>query len=311
MLSSSSPPSSTAASAVTRNRRFHKNNTNDSSHPGRVSTVLRQQWSIILLFGMAISLAFYTILTAPTVEQELIARRRRGTDRRYRQQEYGSGSDSGGQRQEIYQQEEVTIATPAMTAPGIATTVAAADWQSVDGRPVLRIIPHSALADSPIVLFSPLPPHMATGNIPPNDNSLTNIAMDNVTDSNSFASHITTAPLSLTEADDESTSRFRQGARTLTTTDTASSAQNSNSHSSSHHRVSPIYYYAALLSAVLGGALTAKRSLDRWITWEADRQEDGLAYDIAYTTTTNEIGYGYGSFVYSEWSGDAFDKFDL
>jgi hypothetical protein len=110
---------------------------------------------------MAISLA-YTILTAPTVEQELVAHRRRGTGRRYRQQEYGSGSDSGGggQQQEIYQQEEVTITTPAMTALGTATTVAA-DWQSVDGHPALRIIPHSALADSPIVLFSPLPAHMA------------------------------------------------------------------------------------------------------------------------------------------------------
>jgi hypothetical protein len=35
---------------------------------------------------MAISLAFYTLLTALTAEQELIAHRRRGTDRRYRQQ---------------------------------------------------------------------------------------------------------------------------------------------------------------------------------------------------------------------------------
>jgi hypothetical protein len=118
----------TAATAATRKCRFRKN-TNGSSRSGRVPTVLRQQWCIILLFGMAISLAFYTLLTALTAEQELIAHRRRGTDRRYRQQECGSGSDSGGgdgQQQKIYQQEEVTITTPTMTAPaGTATTVAA------------------------------------------------------------------------------------------------------------------------------------------------------------------------------------------
>jgi hypothetical protein len=118
--------------------------------------------------------------------------------------------------------------------------------------------------------------------------------------------------LSLPEANVEATSRFRQGARSLTTTDEATSAKNANSKSSGRrHHVPPTYYYAALLSAVLGGALAAKRSLDRWVAWEADRQEDGLAYDIAYTTTTNEIGYGYGSFVYTEWTGDTFDKFDL
>jgi hypothetical protein len=76
--------------------------------------------------------------------------------------------------------------------------------------------------------------------------------------------------------------------------------------------VPSIYYYAALLSAVLGSALTAKRSMDRWITWDADRQEDGLAYDIVYTPTTNELkGYSYESFAYLEWTGYVFDKFDL
>jgi hypothetical protein len=294
----SSPPT-----LAMRNRRFHSN-TNTSSRPGRVPTVLRQHWSIILLFGMAITLAYYTILTAPTVEQELIARRRRGMDRRYRQRGYGSSGSSdsgGGQQQERYQHTEVTrLPTTAMTASSEATTVAA-NWQSVDGRPVL--------------LFSPLPPQMATSSIHRNGNTLTNsIAMDNATNSNSLAS-TTTTTLSLMEADDESTSRLRQGARTLTTTNTATSASASaqNNSNSSGHPMPPIYYYAALLSAVLGGALTAKRSLNQWIAWEADRQEDGLAYDIAYTSTASEIGYGlgYGSFVHSEWSGDSFDKFDL
>jgi hypothetical protein len=103
------------------------------------------------------------------VEQEMSARQRRGTDRRYRQQEYGSSDIGGGsQQQEVYQQEEVsTFTTPAMTAPGTVTTVSA-DWQSVDGRPALRIIPHSALAKSPIVLLSPLPAHMTANSIHPN-----------------------------------------------------------------------------------------------------------------------------------------------
>jgi hypothetical protein len=46
---------------------------------------------------------------------------------------------------------------------------------------------------------------------------------------------------------------------------------------------------------VMGGALVAKQSLDKWIAWEADRQEDDLAYDIACTSTTSEIGYGTGN----------------
>jgi hypothetical protein len=243
-----------------RNRRFH-NNTNNSSRPGRVPTVLRQQWSIILLFGMAFSLAFYTILTAPTVEQELIAHRRRGTDRRYRQREYGrsgsssdSDSDSGGgqqqqQEQERSQQEEGIMSTAAMAAPG-ATTFAT-DWQSVDGRPILRIIPASALgADSPVVLLSPLPPQVTSSSIHSNGDTLTNIVMDNETDSNSLASNTTTSRLSLiAAADDESPSRFRQGAGTLTTT--ARSAQQNSNYSSAHTR-------------------------HHVPTWEADQQEDGL-----------------------------------
>jgi hypothetical protein len=193
-----------------RNSRFH-NNTDTSSHHGRVPMRLRQQWSIILLFGMAISLAFYNILTAPTVEEELIARRQRGTNRLYRQREYGSSSSStsdnggsDGQQQELYQQDDATTPTTAMPASAGATALAA-DWQSVDGRPVLRIISTSAQADSPVVMFSPLPPHMVTNSIHPNGDSLTNNVMNNATDSNSLAS--TSNAMSLRKADDESTTR--------------------------------------------------------------------------------------------------------
>jgi hypothetical protein len=53
--------------------------------------------------------------------------------------------------------------------------------------------------------------------------------------------------------------------------------------------------------------MMAKRALDKVHKWEQLSQEDSLAYDIAYTTTTSELGYG--SFV-SVWSGDL-DKFDV
>jgi hypothetical protein len=186
--------------------------------------------------------------------------------------QYGCGSSSssslsgGGHEQERNQQEEVTMTTPAMAAPAGVITVAT-DWQSVDGRPVLRIITTSVQADIPVVLLSPLPPHMVTNSIHPNGNSLTNIVMDNATDSNSLAS--TTTVLSLREADDESTRRFRPGARTLITT-----AQNSNSNSSGHHHVPTNLLLCRPVIRRLGCRLdrqTIHGSMDRVGSWPARR----------------------------------------
>jgi hypothetical protein len=63
----------------------------------------------------------------------------------------------------------------------------------------------------------------------------------------------------------------------------------------------------AISGAIIAGALMAKKALDKLQKWEQQSQEDSLAYDIAYTTTTSEVGYG--SFV-SDWTGDL-DKFDV
>ena len=62
-----------------------------------------------------------------------------------------------------------------------------------------------------------------------------------------------------------------------------------------------------ILGSVALGGVAAKRALDRVYQWEQQEQEDSLAYDIAYTTSVSEIGYG--SFV-SSWTGDL-DKFDV
>lgn len=62
-----------------------------------------------------------------------------------------------------------------------------------------------------------------------------------------------------------------------------------------------------ITGSVVSGGILAKKSLDRFYKWEEKEQEDLLAFDIAYTTTVSEIGYG--SFV-SDWTGDL-DKFDV
>jgi hypothetical protein len=63
-----------------------------------------------------------------------------------------------------------------------------------------------------------------------------------------------------------------------------------------------------LLCSVLAGGLLAKRVFENAYKWELQAREDSLAYDIAYTSTTSEIGYG--SFV-SDWTGSSIDKFDV
>jgi hypothetical protein len=54
--------------------------------------------------------------------------------------------------------------------------------------------------------------------------------------------------------------------------------------------------------------MMAKRALDKVQKWEQQSQEDSLAYDLAYTSTMSEAGYG--SFV-SQWTDDDLDKFDV
>jgi hypothetical protein len=82
-----------------------------------------------------------------------------------------------------------------------------------------------------------------------------------------------------------------------------------SSKSSSSIWSSPLMMVVFLItgSVVSGGILLAKWALDRFFKWEENEREDSLAFDIAYTTTVSEIGYG--SFV-SNWTGDL-DKFDV
>jgi hypothetical protein len=332
-MAPSSPSTTAEAASAIRTQRSHGHR--------RPGLRIRQQWSIILLFGMAILLAFYTILTAPTVEQELVQRRRRGI------YSYGSSSGNGsgmGSQQREQEQEQVTTPTATMATATTAATIVTAnvdvDWQSVheDGRPFFRMI---SSYDRPVVMLSPLPLPVQTvasdsdssNNHPNWDISLTNTTEDeNATDTDTNSTTGPTTNLTLLESDDdEADTTTRQGSRTLTVADTSTQRQQQQQAPVFVSKMAmQIYYgyYAALLSAVLVGVLVAKRSLDKWIAWEADRQEDDLAYDIAYTSTTSEIGYGtgnrsgygnrnschgsgYGSFVHSEWTGDSFDKFDL
>lgn len=60
--------------------------------------------------------------------------------------------------------------------------------------------------------------------------------------------------------------------------------------------------------SLFSGGILAKWALDRFYKWEEKEREDLLAFDIAYTTTVSEIGYG--SFV-SDWTGGDLDKFDV
>jgi hypothetical protein len=264
---------------------------------------------------MAILLAFYTILTAPTVEQELVQRRRRGIYS-YRSSS-GNGSGMGSQQREQEQEQVTTPAATMATSPAATSTATTAativtanvdvDWQSVheDGRPFFRMI---SSYDRPIIMLSPLPLPVPTvarnsdsnsssdsNNHPNWDISLTNTTVDdNATDTDTTG---TTTNLTLLEKDDDdtATNTARQGSRTLTVADTSTQQQQAPVFVSKIAMQIYYGYYAALLSVVMGGALVAKRSLHKWIAWEADRQEDDLAYDIAYTSTTSEIGYGNGN----------------
>jgi hypothetical protein len=75
-------------------------------------------------------------------------------------------------------------------------------------------------------------------------------------------------------------------------------------------RVSCIRYVYLIVAScsVLWGALLAKRTLDTMQRWEQQLQEDSLAYDVAYTDTLSE--FGYGSFDSASWS-DELEKFDV
>jgi hypothetical protein len=90
------------------------------------------------------------------------------------------------------------------------------------------------------------------------------------------------------------------------TNQTTETNKSSSSSSSSVWSSSLMIVFLITISVVSGGIL-AKRTLDRFYKWEEKEQEDLLAFDIAYTTTVSEIGYG--SFV-SNWTGDL-DKFDV
>lgn len=59
--------------------------------------------------------------------------------------------------------------------------------------------------------------------------------------------------------------------------------------------------------SIIAGAVMAKAALDGVHSWEQQSKEDSLVYDMAYTESFSELGYG--SFV-SDWSSDL-DKFDL
>lgn len=68
-----------------------------------------------------------------------------------------------------------------------------------------------------------------------------------------------------------------------------------------------VFLCVASISLSLG-AILAKRLLDKWQRWEQQSQIDSLAYDIAYTDTFSEVGYG--SFVSATWLDEA-NKFDV
>jgi len=227
---------------------------------------LRQQGSILLMFLIAIVLAFYAIYTAPTLEQELFERRQ--------QRGYGIAKESGD------------------------TTT----WYNISGQPDYRAVPNTGAIDDnvPLVMFLPLPAQTIKEHRDSASVEHVTATLRRVAYSEDDMKRKATFPLG---------DGIRQGSRAMSLV-SSGGVSDSFSYSSkpSQRQVGAVYYYVALLAAVLAGALSEKRTLDRWTAWEADRQEDGFAYDIAYTTTTHEIGYGYGeigygSFVHSDWTG--------
>ena len=86
----------------------------------------------------------------------------------------------------------------------------------------------------------------------------------------------------------------------------------------------PYRNYLLLSVVIVGsvgfGALLGKKAVEMAYQWEQQKQEDMLAYDIAYTTTTTTndlLGYGPDSIMFGStmppliWEGNNLDKFDI
>lgn len=121
-----------------------------------------------------------------------------------------------------------------------------------------------------------------------------------------FHSDSTSHSLEQSEMSRKETASIGRSSRNLSKQYPTNQTTETNNKSSSIWR-STLMVVFLITSSVVSGGILAKRSLDRLYKWEEKEREDLLAFDIAYTTTVSEIGYG--SFV-SNWTGDL-DKFDV
>jgi hypothetical protein len=175
-----------------------------------------------------------------------------------------------------------------------ATMIAPLQYLSISDGTSHRLLPVETINGHKVILISP---HLQKA-------APSNSAAASSTPIIMFAQH---------DEDVVSTTDVSMRPVTRQTTSTKNSKNVPSSRKKASKRNEPIkaglgtVILVAISGAIIAGALMAKRALDKLQKWEQQSQEDSLAYDIAYTTTTSEVGYG--SFV-SNWTDDL-DKFDV
>jgi hypothetical protein len=177
--------------------------------------------------------------------------------------------------------------------------------QVVDGHPAVFISPQmlarSSKFDSPIMLSLPNP----------NENDLNSYQNQGVAVATESNARPILQPRRIQSNNNIKDKKLhaKQKPRLHTTAKSPPRSKFSKNGSSGSNRAPQrsIFFLLALSGSALTGGVFAKRALEKLQKWEEQSNEDSLAYDMAYTDTVSEIGYG--SFVTS-WSNDL-DKFDV